>query len=87
MLDVPVTNYQPKKTEEEGEAKRPAAKKGMASSTCKAPGGRAACCLLVGKLGRWNFQVWNNHSENSDQEPEYQGRTVHYKGKGDMKVL
>lgn len=33
------------------------------------------------------LQVWNNHSENSDQEPEYQGRTVHYKGKGDMKVL
>lgn len=28
MLDVPVTNYQPKKTEGEGEAKRPVSRKG-----------------------------------------------------------
>ena len=36
MLDVPVTNYQPKKTEEQGELKRLAAKEHMASLSCRA---------------------------------------------------
>lgn len=61
MLDVPVTNYQPKKIEREGEAKRPAAKKGMASSTCKAPGeGQHAACWWE-SLEDKTLQVWNNH--------------------------
>jgi len=33
MLDVPVTNYQPKKTEGDGEAKRSVSRKGINSYT------------------------------------------------------
>lgn len=36
MLDVPVTNYQPKKTKGYGETKRLAAKKHVASFPCRA---------------------------------------------------